>query len=73
MPYLSQILSDTTLDRLPSCEVNPFLKPESGLLAVRIRDGKTGELIFETPLPDVREIGIEKLKGLLSEGLDVEV
>lgn len=73
MPYLSQILPDTTLDRLPSCEVNPFLKHDSGSLAVRIRNGKTGEIIFETPLPDVREIGIEKFKGLLSDALNVEV
>lgn len=72
MPILTDLLNDDVKNDLPSAICNPYLDFNADVECLPCYNGNTGELLFKSPLPGSRRISRQRLRKVLSKGLDIK-
>lgn len=66
------MLDDEVKNDLPKAICNPYLDFNADVECLPCYNGNTGELLFKSPLPGSRRISRQRLRKVLSQGIDVK-
>lgn len=69
---MAKLLKDDVLEKLPRAICNPHLSFDAEVECLPCYNGITGEILFKSPLPGSRRISRQKLREVLTEGLDIK-
>jgi len=72
LPTFKKLLPEDIVSRLDSAICNPHLEFTEDVECLPCANGKTGELIFKSPMPGSRRISRQRLRKLIAEGVDVQ-
>jgi hypothetical protein len=72
LPTFSKLLPEAVLANLKSAICNPRLDFTPDVECLPCLNGVTGDLLFKSPMPGSRRVSRQRLRKVLSEGLDVQ-
>ncbi|KAE8553770.1 hypothetical protein TMatcc_006776 [Talaromyces marneffei ATCC 18224] len=72
LPTLGELLDDDVRNELPKAICNPYLDFNDDVECLPCYNGNTGELLFKSALPGSRRVSRQRLRKVLSQGIDVK-
>ncbi|KAK5659939.1 hypothetical protein OQA88_13404 [Cercophora sp. LCS_1] len=72
MPTFSKLLPESVIANLDTAICNPRLDFTPEVECLPCLNGVTGDLMFKSPMPGSRRVSRQRLRKVLSEGLDVQ-
>ena len=73
MPVVRSLLPRELAARLDEAQTNPWEPVPAEKEEIFVRNGATGQAQYAIPIPGTREMNVEKMKTLFSEGGEVQV
>lgn len=72
MPNMVKLLPEAVVEKLSQAICNPHLEFDKEVESLPCYNGVTGDLLFKSPLPGSRRVSRQRLRRVLSEGLDIK-